>query len=159
MRVAERSCSTQLLDPAVERYSALQDDDQREAFRAALTAFVRLYAFLAQVVPFTDTDLEQLYIYGRFLALRLPREQDAAPGPLRRRRAHPPAHRADRRRTTSRSPTAAASIRGFTGEGTGGSDPQIAQLSEIIDSSTSVSARSSPRPTRCSCDQIEQSLR
>ena len=41
-----------LLDPAVERYTALHDDDARDAFRAALTAFVRVYAFLAQIVPF-----------------------------------------------------------------------------------------------------------
>jgi type I restriction enzyme R subunit len=37
-----------------------------------------MYAFLAQVLPFTDTQLEALYIYGRFLLPRLPREHDGA---------------------------------------------------------------------------------
>jgi hypothetical protein len=67
-----------LPSPAIERYAALADDDARERFRAALTAFARVYAFLAQIVPFSDADLEQLYTYSRFLALRLPREQTAA---------------------------------------------------------------------------------
>jgi type I restriction enzyme R subunit len=37
-----------------------------------------MYAFLAQVLPFTDTQLESLYLYGRFLLPRLPRELDGA---------------------------------------------------------------------------------
>jgi len=40
--------------------------------------YVRAYAFLAQVLPFTDTQLESLYLCGRFLLPRLPREHDGA---------------------------------------------------------------------------------
>jgi type I restriction enzyme R subunit len=64
-------------DPARERYKVL-DREQREEFRAALRDYLRMYAFLAQVLPFTDTDLESLYLYGRFLLPRLPREHDGA---------------------------------------------------------------------------------
>ena len=61
------------LDPAVDRFKAL-DDDAREEFRGSLTAYVRLYAFLSQVMPFTDADLEKLYSFGRYLQNKLPRE-------------------------------------------------------------------------------------
>jgi type I restriction enzyme R subunit len=40
---------------------------------------VRLYAFLSQVMPFTDPDLEKLYAFGRYLELKLPRDEKKAP--------------------------------------------------------------------------------
>lgn len=64
-------------EPAKARYEAMDAPD-REEFRAALRDYVRMYAFLAQVLPFTDTQLEALYLYGRFLLPRLPRENDGA---------------------------------------------------------------------------------
>jgi type I restriction enzyme R subunit len=48
-------------------------------FRTALTAYVRLYSFLSQVMPFADPDLERLYTYGRFLELKLPVDPRKAP--------------------------------------------------------------------------------
>jgi type I restriction enzyme R subunit len=60
------------LEPAITRWHALPDDDAREEFRRRLQSFVRLYAFIAQVVPFSDAELERAYVYCRFLALRLP---------------------------------------------------------------------------------------
>ncbi|HQP37411.1 MAG TPA: hypothetical protein PLI95_19640, partial [Polyangiaceae bacterium] len=47
---------------------------QQEEFRGSLTAFVSLYAFLSQVMPFTDPDLEKLYSFGRYLLNKLPRD-------------------------------------------------------------------------------------
>jgi type I restriction enzyme R subunit len=64
-------------EPARDRYQDLGPPD-REEFRSALRDYVRMYAFLAQVLPFTDTQLEALYLYGRFLLPRLPREHDGA---------------------------------------------------------------------------------
>jgi type I restriction enzyme R subunit len=61
------------LDPALERYRAMDDDEAREHWRGQLQAFVRLYAFMSQVMPFTDRDLEVRYSFGRFLLKRLPR--------------------------------------------------------------------------------------
>jgi type I restriction enzyme R subunit len=65
----------QHLDPARVRFEELDGDDRQE-FRSALQRFVRLYAFLAQIVPFGDEELEKLYVYCRFLALRLPSEEE-----------------------------------------------------------------------------------
>lgn len=59
------------LHPAAGRFSLL-DAEEQEAFRGKLTSFCRAYAFVAQVMPFVDTDLEQLFLYGRLLLLELP---------------------------------------------------------------------------------------
>jgi len=59
-----------LLDPAVERFQELLEDDQL-LFKDALSRFVRIYSFLSQVVSFGDTKLERDSIYCRALASRL----------------------------------------------------------------------------------------
>jgi type I restriction enzyme R subunit len=63
-------------DPAVERYTAILEKDDREDFRTALRDFLRLYAFLGQVVPFTSEALEELFYYGKILITRLPKLDD-----------------------------------------------------------------------------------
>lgn len=60
-------------DPAYDLWEALDDEDEKEQFRTAVRDFVRTYSFLAQIVPFHDTDLEKLYYYCKFLATRLTR--------------------------------------------------------------------------------------
>ncbi|MEV6980478.1 DEAD/DEAH box helicase family protein [Sphaerisporangium sp. NPDC051017] len=71
-------------EPAVRRFEERQrqdaatGDDSAEQFRADLRGYVRLYGFLSQVVPYTDDDLERLYLFGRFLLNRLPRREDPA---------------------------------------------------------------------------------
>ncbi|TET44556.1 type I restriction endonuclease subunit R [candidate division TA06 bacterium] len=62
------------LDPAVNRYSKLEEEIQEE-FRKTLVAYRNLYAFLAQVIPFQDSDLEKLYSYIRFLLTKLPKRR------------------------------------------------------------------------------------
>ena len=41
------------------------------AFRDRLGAFVRLYAFISQIIPYTDSDLEGLAAFARTLLLNL----------------------------------------------------------------------------------------
>jgi len=60
------------LQPALDRFVALETDDARESFRKALLDFTRLYALIAQIVAWNDRDLERLYQYGRVLLIRLP---------------------------------------------------------------------------------------
>jgi type I restriction enzyme R subunit len=60
------------VDPAVERYKG-QTEEIQDEFKKGLTSFVRLYAFLSQILPFQDIDLEKLYTFGRFLLTKLPR--------------------------------------------------------------------------------------
>ncbi len=54
------------LQPAVGRFGAL-DEDEQTAFRDRLSAFVNLYAFLSQIIPYGDSDLERLASFGRML--------------------------------------------------------------------------------------------
>jgi type I restriction enzyme R subunit len=68
------------LNPAVDRYKDKPEEEQDE-FKNALDAFVRLYAFLSQIMPFSDPDLEKLYTFARFLETKLP--QDPRKSPLR----------------------------------------------------------------------------
>ncbi|MCL5960408.1 MAG: type I restriction endonuclease subunit R, partial [Chloroflexi bacterium] len=66
------------LAPAMDRYKAAKEED-RAAFRGQLAEYVRLYAFLSQIVTFVDTDLEKLYVYGRLLLRKLPAPRDRLP--------------------------------------------------------------------------------
>jgi type I restriction enzyme R subunit len=58
------------LDPALARFDALDDDDQDE-FLFLIGRFVSLYGFVAQIVDFTDADMERDYLYARALQARL----------------------------------------------------------------------------------------
>ena len=65
------------LQPAVDRFKALKDDEQREGFRQKLSGYVKVYAFLSQIIPYADRELEMLYSFGRLLLPHLPLERDA----------------------------------------------------------------------------------
>jgi type I restriction enzyme R subunit len=60
------------IDPAVDRFCGLREDAQEE-FRGWLLSFVRLYAFLSQIMPFGDERLEKLYAFARNLERKLPK--------------------------------------------------------------------------------------
>ena len=55
-----------LLQPTVERFRELDEEGQQE-FRDRLQAFVNLYAFLSQIIPYGDHDHERLSAFGRAL--------------------------------------------------------------------------------------------
>lgn len=75
------------LDPAVERYKQLPEvpptgdtivhSHSQENFKHTLKTFTRLYAFLSQIMPFADVELEKFYTYGRFLLNKLPRKHQS----------------------------------------------------------------------------------
>ena len=54
------------LQPALQRYQATEEDDAT-AFRDKLNAFYKLYAFLSQIIPYGDGQLEKLALFARFL--------------------------------------------------------------------------------------------
>jgi len=59
------------LDQVVERFSD-HDEDEQEEFRGQLTAYRNLYAFLSQIIPYQDSDLEKFYTFVRNLISKLP---------------------------------------------------------------------------------------
>jgi type I restriction enzyme R subunit len=66
------------LGPIKERFVGLSENEQVD-FRGQLTDYVRLYAFLAQVLTFADTDLEKLYVFARHLRRLIPAEREELP--------------------------------------------------------------------------------
>lgn len=59
------------LDKVVGRFMDKEESEQDE-FRGQLTAFRNLYAFLSQIIPYQDTELEKLYTFVRNLMSKLP---------------------------------------------------------------------------------------
>ena len=67
------------LDPAVERFKKLpeqseEDELNQDDFKHLLVSFSRMYAFLSQIMPFGDFELEKYYPYVRFLIRKLPKK-------------------------------------------------------------------------------------
>jgi type I restriction enzyme R subunit len=60
-----------LLSPVVRRVAYAPKKEEQCDFRSRLNDFVRLYAFLAQVLPFAETDWEKRFHFYRFLLRRL----------------------------------------------------------------------------------------
>lgn len=81
--VADQKKLYSLTDPAVQRFKQLpveqgKDDllgtqSTQEDFKNSVQSFIRLYAFLTQIMPFSDIDLEKLFTYCTYLLRRLPR--------------------------------------------------------------------------------------
>ena len=64
-----------VLDALVERFCA-KKEEEREEFRSQLTAFRNLYAFLSQIIPYQDSELEKYYTFVRNLIAKLPSPSD-----------------------------------------------------------------------------------
>lgn len=67
-----------VLDPLVNRYRDLPEDEKVQ-FKKTFKNYVRLYAFLSQIITFTDAELEKLYQFGRFLLKKFPYTKDRLP--------------------------------------------------------------------------------
>jgi type I restriction enzyme, R subunit len=77
---ADHQAINAALDPAVDRFILFQAEtpDDATLWRNQLTAFRNLYAFLSQVIPYQDSDLEKRYVFLRHLSTKLPHRN---PGP------------------------------------------------------------------------------
>ncbi len=60
-----------LLHPVVEDFRKLNKEDQ-VGFKKALRRYQSIYSFLSQLIPFTDINLEKIYIFNKFLNKKLP---------------------------------------------------------------------------------------
>jgi type I restriction enzyme R subunit len=67
-----------VLSPLVDRFLGLPRREQQE-FRTELTRYVRLCAFLAQVLTFAGAELEKFYVFARHLRRLLPADPDELP--------------------------------------------------------------------------------
>ncbi|HUF61179.1 MAG TPA: hypothetical protein VMN36_03820 [Verrucomicrobiales bacterium] len=81
---ADRDRLDPILDVCVAVYREELDEDGQVDFKGKAKAFVRTYAFLAQILPYTNAGWEKLSIFLNFLVpgLPAPEEEDLAKGIL-----------------------------------------------------------------------------
>ncbi len=56
----------------MDRFKAINDEDKSNELSDKLSGYVNVYAFLSQIIPYADPDLEMLYSYSKFLLPHLP---------------------------------------------------------------------------------------
>jgi type I restriction enzyme R subunit len=123
------------VDPAVVRAGNLPEHELAD-LRDALKAFVRAYAFLGQVMKFTDGELESLYLYGKLLLAKLkdsPTESGAID--LGDTALAFVGHKAGIATSGSNTPgVSSGEVETYTGEGRGSSieEALMVKLSELI---------------------------
>ena len=69
--VSDHRVMNAVLDAVVQRFQD-REEEEREQFRGQLNAYRNLYAFLSQIIPYQDSDLERLYAFVRNLLAKLP---------------------------------------------------------------------------------------
>ena len=81
---ADRDRLDPILDTCVSTYREALDEDGQVDFKGRGKAFLRTYAFLAAILPYTDADWEKLSIFLTFLVPKLPApiEDDLSKGIL-----------------------------------------------------------------------------
>jgi type I restriction enzyme R subunit len=146
------------LQPAKERFGELGQNEQEE-FRNRLLRFVKVYAFLSQIVPYLTGKTERLYVYGRFLARYLPPkerggldlgEDEVTLTHLRQVKTG--------EHTIKLKPTDEP-LDAFTGDGTGPTpEPETGRLSEVIDVLNERFGLTLTEADKLYFDQIEETL-
>jgi len=61
------------IDPGVDRYKAIETEDEKDEFKKSLRTWTNLYSFLAQIMPFREAEFEKFYAYARLLQTKLPK--------------------------------------------------------------------------------------
>lgn len=64
-----------VLDIPIEkfRFFLKEQDEEAELWRGKIISYKNLYAFLSQIIPYQDSDLEKLFVYLRHLSNKLPK--------------------------------------------------------------------------------------
>jgi type I restriction enzyme, R subunit len=81
---ADRDTIDPILDGCVALYRENLDEDGQVEFKGKAKAFVRSYAFLSSILPYTNAEWEKLSIFLNFLIPKLPapKEEDLSKGIL-----------------------------------------------------------------------------
>lgn len=131
---ADRDRLDPTLDACVATYKDRLGEDQQVDFKGRAKAFVRTYAFLASILPYTNASWEKLSIFLNFLIPKLPAptESDLSQGILEA--IDMDSYRVERHTAqTIRLTDADAEIEPVPDSGSGGKPaPQLDRLSNII---------------------------
>ena len=63
------------IDPAVDRYEDLAEEQDKMDFKSALSKFIRLYSFLTHIISLGDANLHKFYAYAKCLIRKLPKDE------------------------------------------------------------------------------------
>ena len=63
------------LDPVVDRYRQIPDEQERSDFRRTLVKFVRTYSFLTHIIRFDDVKLHKFYAFAKALVRKIPKDK------------------------------------------------------------------------------------
>ena len=73
MQVKTQAKLYAFIDPAVDRYRAIETEEEKDEFKKSLRTWTNLYAFLAQIMPFREATFEKFYAYAKLLQTKLPK--------------------------------------------------------------------------------------
>ena len=131
---ADRDQLDPILDACVAVYMADLDEDGQVDFKGKAKAFVRTYAFLSSVLPYTNAAWEKRSIFLNFLVSKLPspKEEDLSKGILDAIDMN--SYRVEKRAMQKIVlPDEDAEVEGVpTSEGGGRGEPELDRLSNII---------------------------
>ena len=71
-----------ILNVVVDRWKQIEEVEVRELFRSQIHSFVRLYGYISQIITFEDPGLEKLFVFLRYLRLKLPKRPQENLGDL-----------------------------------------------------------------------------
>jgi len=75
MKGAKQPQLHNILHPIVQDYKKLTKEE-KVGFKKVLRRYQSIYSFLSQLIPFTDVNLEKIYIFNKFLNKKLPTIND-----------------------------------------------------------------------------------
>jgi len=67
-----------IINHIVDTYKK-KDKEVQVDFKKTLKRYLSIYSFLSQLIPFTDISLEKLFIFGKYLLLKLPTINEPLP--------------------------------------------------------------------------------
>jgi len=73
LSIKDQSTLYAYIDPAVDRFKALETEEIKDEFKKGLRTWCNLYSFLSQIMPFSDSDFEKFYAYAKLLQTKLPK--------------------------------------------------------------------------------------
>jgi len=73
--IKDQSRLYSFIDPAVDRFKALSTEEEKDEFKKSLRTWTNLYAFMSQIMPFTESEFEKFYAYAKLLQTKLPKRE------------------------------------------------------------------------------------
>ena len=81
-KTKEQEALQPILNRVVDNWMRIEDEDEKEKFRSYIQSYLRLYSYISQLATFADVGLEKLFIFLKYLNLKLPKRKQASLGDI-----------------------------------------------------------------------------